>query len=96
MLRRIYRVMIKAYDEADADRAIAQDWLNDTKGAETLNRKRFCDAFFELADTCERLPCSRLCFRWPRRFRTLQDSDQDSSVLAPPPLSPSLSAMAPR
>ena len=51
MLRRIYRVMIKNFDPVDAEKTIAEDWKNDSKGAPTLSRKRFMDAFFELADT---------------------------------------------
>lgn len=51
MLRRIYRVMIKQFDAADAEKTIAEDWKSDSKGAPTLSRRRFCDAFFELADT---------------------------------------------
>ena len=51
MLRRIYRVMIKGYDPVDAEKTIAEDWKNDSRGADTLSRKRFMDAFFELADT---------------------------------------------
>ena len=51
MLRRIYRVMIKGYDPVDAEKTIAEDWKNDSHGADTLSRKRFMDAFFELADT---------------------------------------------
>ena len=47
MLRRIYRVMIRTFDPADAEKTIAEDWRNDCKGAPTLSRKRFCDAFFE-------------------------------------------------
>ncbi len=49
MLRRIYRVMIKSYDPVDAEKTIAEDWKNDSRGAPTLSRKRFMDAFFELA-----------------------------------------------
>ena len=51
MLRRIYRVMIKDFDPDECERSIAEDWARDTKGKETLSRKLFCDAFFELADT---------------------------------------------
>ncbi|KOO27385.1 hypothetical protein Ctob_013451 [Chrysochromulina tobinii] len=51
MLRRIYRVMIKDFDPADCERCIAEDWARDAKGKDTLTRKSFCDAFFELADT---------------------------------------------
>ena len=54
MLRRIYRLMIKDFDEAACDASISEDWARDAKGAETLSRKRFCDAFFELADTWTR------------------------------------------
>ena len=49
MLRRIYRVMIKDFDPADCERCIAEDWARDAKGKDTLTRKSFCDAFFELA-----------------------------------------------
>ena len=49
MLRRIYRVMIRKYDPEEAEKAIAEDWKNDAKGADVLRRKQFCDAFFELA-----------------------------------------------
>ena len=49
MLRRVYRVMIRNYDPVEAERAIEEDWRNDTKGADVLTRKRFCDSFFELA-----------------------------------------------
>ena len=52
-LRRIYRLMIKDYDDADAVVNIEKDWMADTKGADMLSRRRFCDAFFELADICE-------------------------------------------
>ena len=51
MLKRIYRVMIKHFDQDDCDRCIADDWKRDTKGKDVLTRKAFCDAFFELADT---------------------------------------------
>ena len=51
MLRRVYRVMIKRFDANECERSIADDWVRDCKGAQALSRKRFCDAFFELADT---------------------------------------------
>ena len=50
MLRRIYRVVLRTYDEADATREIASDWARDAKGAERMTRVAFCDALFELAD----------------------------------------------
>ena len=50
MLRRIYRVMIKDFDPVDCEMSIADDWRRDSKGHDSLSRKAFCDAFFELAD----------------------------------------------
>ena len=38
------------WDEADAERAIAEDFASDAKGADTLSRELFMEAFFELAD----------------------------------------------
>jgi hypothetical protein len=52
MLRRVYRLMIEGFGEGgDEERTIGADWEADTKGAGCLNRARFCDALFELADT---------------------------------------------
>jgi len=51
MLRRVYRLMIRDFDDADCDRWIAEDWSHDSRGRAALCRKSFCDAFFELADT---------------------------------------------
>ena len=51
MLVRIYKVMIKEYDPDDAAKSIAEDWERDSAGTGSLSRKKFCDAFFELADT---------------------------------------------
>lgn len=51
MMRRIYRVMIQDYVGLEAEATIAMDWEHDAQGNDTLSRKRFCDAFFELADT---------------------------------------------
>ena len=36
---------------AAGDKSIAEDWRRDTRGKDSLSRKAFCDAFFELADT---------------------------------------------
>ena len=44
MLRRLYRVMMGAWDADDAERAIAEDWANDARGGETLTRELFMDA----------------------------------------------------
>ena len=51
MMRRVYKVMIEVYDEAEATKTIAEDWLSDTKGADSLNREAFCNSLFELCDT---------------------------------------------
>lgn len=50
MMRRLYRIMLSRFDEADATKQIANDWLEDTKGASALNRKSLGDALFQLAD----------------------------------------------
>ena len=67
MLKRVYRVMIGKYDEAEAERAIAEDWMRDAKGSDSLSRRRFQDAFFELADTWTRGISSYECTRTPGR-----------------------------
>ena len=51
MLKRLYRVMIKDFNEAECSRSIQDDWLSDAKGETLLHRRAFGDAFFELADT---------------------------------------------
>lgn len=51
MMRRIYRIMLKTYDEADATETIAKDWESDAKGKPSLSRKDLGDSLFELADT---------------------------------------------
>lgn len=53
MMKRIYRVVLKSYDEADAMASIRHDWHEDAKGADHLNRQGFCDALFQLADLCK-------------------------------------------
>lgn len=53
MLKRIYRVVLRTYDEADASREIASDWARDAKGGDRMTRRAFCDALFELADVRE-------------------------------------------
>ena len=50
MMRRVYRVMLARFDEADAKNQIASDWEEDAKGKSRLSRKLFCDALFQLAD----------------------------------------------
>lgn len=50
MFDRIYRVVLREYDAADAAVQIAADWANDAKGQPAMSRKMFCDALFELAD----------------------------------------------
>ena len=50
MYRRLYRVILKRYDAADAAKSIAADWRNDAKGGSKLPRRAFCDSLFELAD----------------------------------------------
>ena len=51
MMKRIYRIMLRAYDEDDAKITIADDWKSDAKGKASITRKEFGDALFELADT---------------------------------------------
>ena len=50
LMRRVYRVFIRAYDAADADEEIAHDWRRDAKGGHSLERYGLMDAIFELAD----------------------------------------------
>ena len=51
MLKRVYRVMINEdFNEDDRNKAIADDWISDTHGGDTLSRKQFGDAFFEMTD----------------------------------------------
>jgi len=85
MLKRIYRVMIAKYDETEADEAIAEDWERDAKGAEALTRRRFQDAFFELADTWTRGICAYeyAAFLW-RLYEqvTVQLRDENGTRIA--------------
>ena len=88
MFRRIYRVVLRTYDEADATREIKEDWHRDAKGSERLGRVGFCDALFELADmwTAGICPYEYAAFRattapHPPLFLRLSSS----SSLPPPP-----------
>ena len=88
MFRRIYRVVLRTYDEADATREIKEDWHRDAKGSERLGRVGFCDALFELADmwTAGICPYEYAAFRAttappPPLFLRLS-----SSASLPPPL----------
>ena len=47
---KIYKAMIKEFDEGEALECAQDDWCNDSKGEEELTRERFMDAMFELAD----------------------------------------------
>ncbi|KOO22721.1 hypothetical protein Ctob_008296 [Chrysochromulina tobinii] len=66
MLKRVYRVMIKNYNEVEAEQSIAEDWVRDAKGKDWLTRKQFQDALFELADTWTRgiCPYEYTAFLW--------------------------------
>ena len=50
LFRRVYRLMIEEYDEADVEASISEDWLDDTRGLSSLHRETFCDAVFQVAD----------------------------------------------
>ena len=50
MMKRIYRVMIKAYDANDAEAQAREDWRGDSNGEEVLNRAAFGNGLFQLAD----------------------------------------------
>ena len=65
-LKRVYRVMIKNYNEVEAEQSIAEDWVRDAKGKDWLTRKQFQDAIFELADTWTRgiCPYEYTAFLW--------------------------------
>ena len=66
MLKRVYRVMIKNYNQVEAEQSIAEDWVRDAKGKDWLTRKQFQDALFELADTWTRgiCPYEYTAFLW--------------------------------
>ena len=66
MLKRVYRVMIRNYNEVEAEQSIAEDWVRDAKGKDWLTRKQFQDALFELADTWTRgiCPYEYTAFLW--------------------------------
>ena len=50
MCMRIYRAMLKKYDEDEARESAEADWEHDTRGAAGLGCDPFMDALFELAD----------------------------------------------
>ena len=51
MMRRLYKLLLEDWDEDDAVKAIAEDWVSDTKGsAAGLDRVHFMDSLFELVD----------------------------------------------
>lgn len=43
MMRRVYRVMLATYDEADARTQIGNDWIEDVQGKSELTYRTFCD-----------------------------------------------------
>lgn len=47
LFRRLYRVILKQYDEADAIASIEEDWTNDSRGADTLDCNMLYDSLFE-------------------------------------------------
>ena len=53
LFRRVYRLVIEEYDDADVEASISEDWLDDTRGLSSLHRESFCDAVFQVADMCE-------------------------------------------
>jgi len=85
MLKRVYRVMIGNYNAADAEKAIAEDWMRDAKGSDSLSRRQFQDAFFELADTWTCGICSYeyASFLW-RLYEqvTMQVRDENGTLVA--------------
>jgi len=50
LFRRVYRLVIEEYDDADVEASISEDWLDDTRGLSSLHRESFCDAVFQVAD----------------------------------------------
>lgn len=44
LLRRLYRVCLKTYDDEEAAKSIRADWDDDRKGADRLNRAALFDA----------------------------------------------------
>lgn len=50
MMKKIYKVMIEEYDDDEATACAEEDWQLDLQGYSTLDRGRFCDAIFQLAD----------------------------------------------
>ena len=47
---RVYKVLLEAWDEADARESIADDWATDTQGTPGLSREAFEVSLFELSD----------------------------------------------
>lgn len=47
LFSRLYRVVLEDYDEEDANRSIKEDWGNDSKGEDTLDRAKLSDSLFE-------------------------------------------------
>eukprot|EP00966_Prymnesium_polylepis_P160874 3717920-Prymnesium_polylepis.1 len=50
IFRKVHRVTMRIWGEADAMETIEDDWSSDAKGADILTRELFMDAMFELAD----------------------------------------------
>ena len=50
LFSRVYRVLMEDWDPKDAAEAIAEDWNNDRKGANTISRVGLGDSLFEAAD----------------------------------------------
>ena len=46
-MKKVYHVVIREYDEADAEACATEDWERDAAGAHALGREQFCDALFE-------------------------------------------------
>lgn len=49
IMRRLYRAVLRTYDEDDANAEIECDWQRDARGQESISRQLFLDAIFELA-----------------------------------------------
>ena len=48
MMKKMYRVLIEDYDEADAAACAEEDWEKDSGGAGVLTREAFGDCLFEV------------------------------------------------
>ena len=59
MMGKIYKTMMEEYDEEEAVQCAEEDWEMDRQGRDALDRTRFCDAIFQLADMCVAAHSSR-------------------------------------